>query len=88
MAKSHAVDFMELFMTLLPTIQQLLSMEPQGQRVIVRGWVRTKRETKVATFIEVNDGSSLSNIQCVLDAAQREQPPYCDVLPKSRQEQV
>ncbi len=60
---------MELFMTLLPTIKQLLSMEAVGQPVIIRGWVRTKRETKQAIFIEVNDGSCLSNIQCVLDSS-------------------
>ncbi|OQB95446.1 MAG: Asparagine--tRNA ligase [Spirochaetes bacterium ADurb.Bin110] len=56
-------------MTLLPTIKQLLSMEAVGQPVTVRGWVRTKRETKQAVFIEVNDGSCLSNIQCVLDSS-------------------
>jgi len=56
-------------MTLLPTIKQLLSMEAVGQPVIIRGWVRTKRETKQAIFIEVNDGSCLSNIQCVLDSS-------------------
>jgi len=60
---------MELFMILLPTIKQLLSMEAVGQPVTVRGWVRTKRETKQAVFIEVNDGSCLSNIQCVLDSS-------------------
>ncbi len=56
-------------MILLPTIKQLLSMEAVGQPVTVRGWVRTKRETKQAVFIEVNDGSCLSNIQCVLDSS-------------------
>ncbi len=56
-------------MTLLPTIKQLLAMEPIGQEVTIRGWVRTKRETKQSTFIEVNDGSCLSNIQCVVESA-------------------
>jgi len=55
-------------MTLLPTIKQLLAMEPIGQEVTIRGWVRTKRETKQSTFIEVNDGSCLSNIQCVVES--------------------
>jgi len=63
---------MELFMTLLPTIKQLLSMEAVGQSVTIRGWVRTKRETKQAVFLEVNDGSCLSNIQCVLDSFLRQ----------------
>lgn len=56
-------------MTLLPTIRQLLAMEPEAQAVIVRGWVRTKRETKQSTFIEVNDGSCFSNIQAVVGAS-------------------
>lgn len=55
-------------MTLLPTVRQLLALEPLRQPVTVRGWVRTKRETKQSAFIEVNDGSCLSNIQCVVDA--------------------
>ena len=59
-------------MTLLPTIKQLLSMEAVGQPVTIRGWVRTKRETKQAVFLEVNDGSCLSNIQCVLDSFLRQ----------------
>lgn len=61
--------FREIHMTLLPTIKQLLAMEPIGQEVTIRGWVRTKRETKQSTFIEVNDGSCLSNIQCVVESA-------------------
>lgn len=52
-------------MTFLPTIKQLLANSPDGREVVVRGWVRTKRETKQSIFIEVNDGSCLSNIQCV-----------------------
>jgi asparaginyl-tRNA synthetase len=55
-------------MALLPTVKQLLALEPEGQEVTVRGWVRTKRETKQSVFIEINDGSCLSNIQAVVDA--------------------
>ncbi len=58
---------METCMTLLPTIRQLLETEPDGHPVVVRGWVRTKRETKAAAFLEINDGSCLSNIQCVVE---------------------
>lgn len=39
-----------------------------GARVKVCGWVRTIREQKMITFIEINDGSTLSGIQGVLDA--------------------
>jgi len=33
---------------------------------IVAGWVRTKRESKENIFIEINDGSCLSNLQVVV----------------------
>jgi asparaginyl-tRNA synthetase len=34
---------------------------------LVQGWVRTKRELKGFAFIEVNDGSSLANLQVVIN---------------------
>ena len=34
--------------------------------VSVKGWVRTVRKQKTLAFVEVNDGSSMSGIQCVL----------------------
>ncbi|KAK9928586.1 hypothetical protein M0R45_025714 [Rubus argutus] len=37
-----------------------------GQTLAVTGWVRTFRVQSSVTFIEVNDGSCLSNMQCVL----------------------
>ncbi|KAK1261951.1 hypothetical protein QJS04_geneDACA021641 [Acorus gramineus] len=39
-----------------------------GERLVVRGWVRTCRVQSSVTFIEVNDGSCLSNMQCVLNS--------------------
>ncbi len=36
--------------------------------VTVQGWLRTKRTLKDFSFVEVNDGSSLANVQVVLDA--------------------
>ncbi|XP_031502304.1 asparagine--tRNA ligase, chloroplastic/mitochondrial [Nymphaea colorata] len=39
-----------------------------GQRLSVRGWVRTCRVQSTVTFIEVNDGSCLSNMQCVINS--------------------
>ncbi|KAA3454791.1 asparaginyl-tRNA synthetase family protein [Gossypium australe] len=38
-----------------------------GQTVVVMGWVRTLRVQSSVTFLEVNDGSSLSNMQCVMN---------------------
>jgi asparaginyl-tRNA synthetase len=36
-----------------------------GQNVEVRGWVRTRRDNKGFSFIELNDGSSFGNLQIV-----------------------
>lgn len=38
-----------------------------GQQVNVKGWVRTVRNQKTFSFIELNDGSTLSNFQVVAD---------------------
>ncbi len=39
-----------------------------GEEVDVRGWVRTKRESKQGfAFVELNDGSSMANLQIVVD---------------------
>ncbi|KDO61441.1 hypothetical protein CISIN_1g011197mg [Citrus sinensis] len=37
-----------------------------GLMIVVAGWVRTLRAQSSVTFIEVNDGSCLSNMQCVM----------------------
>ncbi|KAK9716377.1 hypothetical protein RND81_06G229100 [Saponaria officinalis] len=39
-----------------------------GENLVVRGWVRTIRIQSSVTFIEVNDGSCLSNMQCVVSS--------------------
>ncbi|MQM05813.1 hypothetical protein Taro_038628 [Colocasia esculenta] len=39
-----------------------------GQRLVLRGWVRTSRAQRSVTFIEVNDGSCVSNMQCVVSS--------------------
>jgi asparaginyl-tRNA synthetase len=52
---------------LKPLIKELLASPASGQSVQANGWVRTKRETKNAVFIELNDGSGFKGIQCVFD---------------------
>lgn len=49
-------------------IKTILAESLPGSFVTAKGWVRTKRETKNAIFIELNDGSAFSGIQCVFDA--------------------
>ena len=50
-------------------IKQILG-QAIGTEVTVKGWVRTKRESKNATFIAVNDGSTIHNIQAVAEPNQ------------------
>lgn len=50
-------------------IKQLLNDQPIDTQVTVKGWVRTKRGNKNVTFIAVNDGSTIHNIQAVVDMA-------------------
>ena len=45
-------------------IRQLLDMDPHGQEVLVRGWVRTFRARR---FIALNDGSTIHNVQVVVN---------------------
>ena len=33
--------------------------------ILVQGWVRTRRDSKDFSFIELNDGSSLRNLQVI-----------------------
>jgi len=48
-------------------IVQALQAESPRQDMIVMGWVRTKRESKGFSFLELNDGSCLANLQVVAD---------------------
>jgi asparaginyl-tRNA synthetase len=51
-----------------PRIAELLKSGQPDQIVTLRGWVRTKREQKTFSFLEVNDGSSLAGMQAVVSA--------------------
>ena len=51
-------------------IARLLTNGPLDSEVDVRGWVRTRRESKQGfAFVELNDGSSFNNLQVVVDRA-------------------
>ena len=45
-------------------IRELLQTAPEGQAVTVSGWVRTFRNNQ---FIAINDGSTIHNLQAVVD---------------------
>ncbi len=48
----------------LSTVSKLLSLTATMQEVEIKGWVRTFRANR---FIALNDGSTINNIQCVVD---------------------
>ena len=60
-------------------IKEIFQTGQPDQSVTVQGWVRTKRELKEFTFLEVNDGSSLANLQVILEPTL---PDYENVLKK------
>ena len=42
--------------------------EAIGQQAMLQGWVRTRRDSKAGfSFLELNDGSCLANIQIICD---------------------
>lgn len=47
-------------------VRDLLNMKA-GQEVLAKGWVRTKRGNKEIVFVALNDGSTIKNIQIVID---------------------
>ncbi len=50
-------------------IVALLKQEPKNQAVVLKGWVRTKRgrSAEDIVFIAMNDGSTINNIQAVVE---------------------
>ncbi len=48
-------------------IAEILRSGKPDEKIIIQGWVRTKRELKEFAFLEVNDGSCLANLQVVLN---------------------
>ena len=47
-------------------ILDILAKEAGGP-VLLKGWVRTRRDAKGFSFLEINDGSCLANVQVVVD---------------------
>ena len=52
-------------------VKDLLKMQP-GPEVLAKGWVRTKRGNKEIAFIALNDGSTINNVQIVVDKTKTE----------------
>lgn len=58
-------------------IKHVLALTTPANGVVVKGWVRTRRDAKGFSFLELNDGSCLANLQVVVDAG----TPGADALP-------
>ncbi|ADU62862.1 MAG: asparagine--tRNA ligase [Pseudodesulfovibrio sp.] len=48
-------------------IKAALAATGPMDEIVIKGWVRTKRDSKGFSFLELNDGSGLLNIQAVVD---------------------
>jgi asparaginyl-tRNA synthetase len=49
-------------------IKHALSATEPKDSILVSGWVRTRRDSRGFSFLELNDGSCLANLQVVVDA--------------------
>ncbi len=49
-------------------VKHVLASDAPMDAVLVEGWVRTRRDSKTFSFLEVNDGTSLASVQVVADA--------------------
>jgi asparaginyl-tRNA synthetase len=65
------------FRMLTPTsVKDALQRTAPAEAVLVQGWVRTRRDSKDFSFLELNDGSSLRNLQII---AKNTLPNYATV---------
>ncbi len=61
------------------SVKDALAATGPAETILVQGWVRTRRDAKTFSFIELNDGSCLKNLQVIADASI---PGYAEVVPK------
>ena len=50
-------------------IKDLLDADQARDSVLVQGWLRTKRDSKGFSFLEINDGSCLRSLQAIANAS-------------------
>jgi asparaginyl-tRNA synthetase len=58
------------------TVKEALKSSTPRPDILVQGWVRTRRDSKTFSFLELNDGSSLRNLQIIVKDTL---PNYADV---------
>ncbi|MFI5336261.1 MAG: asparagine--tRNA ligase, partial [Opitutales bacterium] len=57
-------------------VKDALNAPGPMEAILLQGWVRTRRDAKTFSFIELNDGSCLKGLQVIVDAAL---PDYAQV---------
>jgi asparaginyl-tRNA synthetase len=55
-------------------IKDLLAREQAGGQVLVQGWVRTRRSSRNVSFVQINDGSTLRDLQVVVEGTSPDYP--------------
>jgi len=48
-------------------ISEALNRHAEMDQILVKGWVRTRRDSKGFSFLEINDGSCLTNLQVIVN---------------------
>ena len=48
-------------------VKEILNREASGGQVLVQGWVKTKRSSGSVSFLQVSDGSTLKDLQIVIE---------------------
>lgn len=48
-------------------VKEALNSAQSQDNILIKGWVRTKRQSKGFCFLEINDGSCLKNLQAIVD---------------------
>ncbi|MBN2737086.1 MAG: asparagine--tRNA ligase [Spirochaetales bacterium] len=61
------------------SIADILQLKGEKQELTAYGWVRTSRDSKAFGFVEMNDGSVMSNLQVFVD---KEVSAFKDIMPK------
>ena len=60
-------------------IIDVLKSTEYGKEVCVKGWVRTHRSSKAVDFIALNDGSTIKNVQIVVDPTKFDEQVLKDI---------
>ena len=70
------INYLEMKRT---KIVDVLKSTDFGKEVCVKGWVRTHRSSKAVDFIALNDGSTIKNVQVVVDPSKFDEQLLKDI---------